>query len=147
MFNYPEFDDMNHANDPEFYRAAAVGAEFLRALPARVDPYNMLKVMGGYLGDEMATEIFRFLMDPNRSVGFDHYHCREFPQTRQNSPQATTGQSYKINAIKEVRQVTGWGLKEAKDFVEGTVMQLSPSMVSELIKTLNMFGYAIYPSR
>lgn len=45
----------------------------------------------------------------------------------------------KINAIKSVREATGWGLKEAKEFVEiaegftgGTYQQLPDDMNNEL---------------
>lgn len=42
------------------------------------------------------------------------------------------GQSSKIGCIKELRELTGWGLKEAKDFSEG-----KPILVSVWVSTLN----------
>ncbi len=41
----------------------------------------------------------------------------------------TSGGAQKINAIKVVREITGLGLKEAKDLVEG-----APKMVKEGVK-------------
>lgn len=37
--------------------------------------------------------------------------------------QKTVAEGRKIDAIKQAREWTGWGLKEAKDFVEGLVAE------------------------
>lgn len=133
-----DFDPLEPYGDPEVMRAAACGAEFLRALPANVDPFQMLKLMGGYLGDEMATEILRYLMDPHRDAHNSTYRCREL------GPVAT---GKKIQAIKEVRAHTGCGLKEAKDFVEGQAMKMDRGVVRGLNQDLYHIGFEAYPSR
>ena len=133
-----DFDPLEPQMDPELMRAAACGAEFLRSLPENVDPFQMLKLMGGYLGDEMATEILRYLMDPHREVYNSTYRCREL------GPIAT---GKKISAIKEIRAHTGCGLKEAKDFVEGQAMKMDPSTVRDLNRDLYHIGFEAYPSR
>lgn len=47
----------------------------------------------------------------------------------------------KINAIKYVRAITHWGLKEAKDFIEGTTMYLTPAQATDL---RDMFAEGMY---
>lgn len=58
----------------------------------------------------------------------------------------------KIQAIKEVRAATGWGLKEAKDFVEsaevGNGVQIPSTfgyeVVERLARSLQGTGYKVY---
>lgn len=62
------------------------------------------------------------------------------------------GYRNKIQAIKEVRAATGWGLKEAKDFVESAEMDNGvqiPStfgyeVVEKLARSLQGTGYKVY---
>lgn len=64
----------------------------------------------------------------------------------------TTASRKKIEAIKEVRAVTGWGLKEAKDLVEaaeqesGVVLpaEFNYDTVLKLSKGLENTGYKVY---
>ena len=62
------------------------------------------------------------------------------------------GYRNKIQAIKEVRAATGWGLKEAKDFVEsaetGNGVQIpgtfGDEVVEKLARSLQGTGYKVY---
>jgi hypothetical protein len=59
---------------------------------------------------------------------------------------------YKINAIKEFRAVTGWGLRESKDFIElaetreGAAFppQISAIQIDQLAQALVGTGYKVY---
>lgn len=57
--------------------------------------------------------------------------------------------SHKIEAIKEVRSFSGWGLKEAKDFVENVlargpqsldVKNVSQDQITDFIKVMSLIG-------
>ena len=63
-----------------------------------------------------------------------------------------SGYRNKIQAIKEVRAITGWGLKEAKDFVElaevDTGVQIPKNfgyeVIEKLSRALDGTGYKVY---
>jgi hypothetical protein len=65
---------------------------------------------------------------------------------------ADNGYRNKIQAIKEVRALTGWGLKEAKDFVDlaevGNGVKLPGTfgceIVEKLSRALEGTGYKVY---
>lgn len=49
--------------------------------------------------------------------------AKEYGGTLERPVDSPSSRSPKIEAIKEVREATGWGLKESKDFVEKTMME------------------------
>lgn len=116
----------------ELYTAAKAGAHFLRSLPESVDHYEVLKVIGDALGDELSTEILRSVL------GVSSQYSGKF-QVIQASTRVE-----KISAIKEVRAVLGYGLREAKDFVEGTITaRLNPEEATQLERCFPGFGFKL----
>ena len=72
-----------------------------------------------YLSEEMASDIFLgMLMGPTELKILRVGH-------------------YKIEAIKEVRALTGWGLKESKDFIEG-ITDSNPGIINLHNKDSNL---------
>lgn len=122
------------AHREEIRRAAVTGAEFFKNLPRSVDAMGLLKVIDEFIGGEMGTEILRTLMGtPSMPV---KYRVIEIPNFR--------GNTNKINAIKETRAVLNLGLKEAKDFVEGTIkLEMSGMEANELGPNLHAHGYGL----
>lgn len=70
------------------------------------------------------------------------YHAPQAEVTRLQIMPCPNNFGFKINAIKEVRSHTGFGLKEAKDLVElgGLTPEMSMDRVMELQKVLKGYG-------
>lgn len=118
--------------------AAYFAANFLRNLPEDVDVMGLLKLIDDFVGGEMGSEILRRLMGVNISnYGYRVVIIPSYP-ARPN----------KINGIREIRDVIGSGLREAKDFIEGTTnMNMSIEQSQELKKRLQPEGFDIIPLR
>ena len=63
------------------------------------------------------TDRVRYLQDSNNELRSILAHLTKHGESTWASP---VNDKYKIATIKQVRNVTGYGLKEAKEFVEGT---------------------------
>ena len=112
---------------------------------------DFLAAMGQYYGSEKAIELWDSI---RKNIGEDLAGAIFMSMLTGSSRRQVTveygGGSLKIEAIKQVRHVTGWGLQEAKDFVEATEfrpMKLDlldkislPSFVNEMKRA----GYRVY---
>lgn len=117
-------------------KAARAGVEFLKALPSDVDCFSVLTTLNDSIGDEIATEILRQLLgveDSDETCTYEVVPIKNKVVIEQ-----------KINAIKTVRQWSGVGLREAKDFVEGTsTMKLNETVASSMEHELCEFGFEL----
>lgn len=119
-------------------RAGIAGAIFLKNLPASVDVMGLLKLIDDYVGGDMGTEILRGLMGGHS--GAIGYRIVETPTT---NARLGVG-SQKISAIKRIRELLGLGLKDAKDFAEGTISQdMSAEDAVTLSIALKEYGFTL----
>lgn len=98
------------------YEAARRFSHFLRALPPEFQPYQILKTFAEHLGEDMATEVLRLLMNPSYRTGKIWIRGGN-----------TNGK--KIQGIKLIRELAGLGLREAKDVAEETIALTLPDGV------------------